>query len=341
VLRLGGKGYQWMDPALRAVQDHSYAVVVDILRRYDVDGIHFDDYFYPYPDYNDGNDFPDDASWQAYQRSGGRLSRADWRRQAVDAFIQRVAKGVRKTRPGARFGISPFGIWRPGRPETIAGFDAYERLYADSLLWLRKGWIDYFTPQLYWPISRIAQSFPVLLQWWHAENRKRRHLWPGLSLSNSADDAGALEVVNQIMVARGMSPADPGHVLFSVKRLAQATLSGKLAAGPYATAALSPRSPWIDKKPPSPPKLSLSLGETGLEARWTSEGSEPAFVWVVYTRVGARWRHEILPGSARTASWPKGDATVSDVAVTAVDRNGNESRRAQCTLTTEARCDSR
>src|SRR5207244_10696493 len=93
-----------------------------------------------------------------------------------------------------RFGISPFGIWRPGHAGGMAGFDAYERLYADSLLWLRKGWVDYLSPQLYWPIARIPQSFPMLLQWWSAENRKRRHLWPGLSLSRAGDEPGALEI---------------------------------------------------------------------------------------------------------------------------------------------------
>jgi uncharacterized lipoprotein YddW (UPF0748 family) len=337
VVRLGDKGYVWMDPALRAVQDHSAAVVLDIVRRYDVDGIHFDDYFYPYPDYNDGRDFPDDASFSAYQRAGGRLSRGDWRRKAVDSFIERVAREVRKAKPGVQFGVSPFGIWRPGHPEGIAGFDAYERLYADSLLWLRKGWVDYFTPQLYWPISRIPQSFPVLLRWWHAENRKQRHLWPGLSLSNTADDAGALEVVNQIQVARGFSPADQGQVLFSAKRLAHEVLSGKLAAGPYAAAALVPRSPWLDKKAPRAPALAVSKDGGALEARWTPRGSEPAFLWVVYTRAGGRWRHEILPVAVTTLSRPPGLEPVSDLAVSAVDRNGNESPRARAPASSAAR----
>jgi uncharacterized lipoprotein YddW (UPF0748 family) len=265
------------------------------------------------------------------------LSRGDWRRKAVDTFIERVAHEVRKARRGVKFGISPFGIWRPGHPEGIAGFDAYERLYADSLLWLRKGWVDYLTPQLYWPISRIPQSFPVLLQWWHAENRKQRHLWPGLSLSNAADDAGALEVVNQILVARGFSREDRGHVLFSVKRLAQETLSGKLAAGPYAAAALPPRSPWLDKKPPKPPKVSVTLDENGLQARWTPQGSEPAFLWVVYTREGGRWRHEILPGAVTALSRPPALEAVSDLAVSAVDRNGNESPRARAPASPAAR----
>jgi uncharacterized lipoprotein YddW (UPF0748 family) len=335
VVALGGKGYFWMDPALRAVQDHGYAVVADILRRYDVDGIHFDDYFYPYAEYNDGRDFPDDASFAAYRR-------ADWRRKAVDDFVERVARGVRRIRPGARFGISPFGIWRPGHPDTIAGFDAYERLYADSLRWLREGWVDYFTPQLYWPIARMQQSFPLLLQWWHAQNRKGRHLWPGLSLTNATDDPGALEVVNQIMVARGMAAGDQGHVLFSMRRLAQDTLSGKLVAGPYATPALVPRSPWLDKKPPKPPLLSVSVDAGGLEARWTPQGPEPAFVWVVSVREGERWRHEVLPGAARATGELLRTRSPSAVAVAAVDRNGTESRPAFCTLAGPvARCATR
>ena len=160
------EGYWWLDPAQKGTQDHSTAVVMDLVKRYDIDGVHFDDYFYPYPSYNRNADFPDSASWAAYQQSGGKLSRGDWRREAVNVFIENLYKKIKAEKPYVKFGLSPFGIWRPGYPESISGFDQYDQLYADASLWLNKGWIDYFTPQLYWPINRMAQSFPVLLGWW-------------------------------------------------------------------------------------------------------------------------------------------------------------------------------
>jgi uncharacterized lipoprotein YddW (UPF0748 family) len=127
-LHLGSKGYVWLDPAHSDTQAHSLAVVMDVVDRYDVDGIHFDDYFYPYPDYNDGRDFPDDESWSAYRAAGGDLPRDDWRRHSVDTFVRKVHEGIRSRSPHVKFGISPFGIWRPGHPAGIEGFDAYDVL---------------------------------------------------------------------------------------------------------------------------------------------------------------------------------------------------------------------
>ncbi len=154
-------GYWWFDPSLKATKEHSTAVVMDIVKRYDIDGVHFDDYFYPYREYNKGDDFPDSASYAAYQAGGGRLNRGDWRRDAVNSFIENLYKEIKKEKKHVKFGLSPFGIWRPGYPEGICCFDQYDVLYADAKLWLNKGWIDYFSPQLYWPITRPNTSFPI------------------------------------------------------------------------------------------------------------------------------------------------------------------------------------
>src|SRR5579871_3371768 len=159
----------WLDPGEKAVQDYSLSVILDVVRRYDIDGVHIDDYFYPYKETDAQNKvlpFPDDASWQKYVQSGGTLSRDDWRRQNVDTFIERLYKGVKEVKPWVKFGISPFGIWRPGYPAQVKGFDAYQELNADSRKWLRNGWLDYWTPQLYWKIDQTGQSYPVLLKWW-------------------------------------------------------------------------------------------------------------------------------------------------------------------------------
>jgi len=321
VVRLGDKGYWWMDPALPAVQAHSLAVIKDVVRRYDIDGVHMDDYFYPYPSYNDGRDFPDDRSWNAYRAGGGSLSRADWRRRAVDTFIERVQREVKELKPRVAFGISPFGIWRPGHPPSIRGLDQYDVLFADARRWWSEGWVDYLTPQLYWPIGQIPQSFPVLLGWWARENRAGRHLWPGTSIARQRGDVGAREIVNQVMIARGMVPQAPGLCLFSAKWLMPADdpVASALLAGPWREPALVPPSPWLDDDPPASPDVAARDTPTGLSVRWTA--SPEVLRWVVWARYGARWKTSVF--AARTDSLTITGDQPDAVGVAAVDRCGN------------------
>src|SRR5262249_20143603 len=124
----------------------------DILTRYDVDGIHFDDYFYPYP--IDGASFNDAATYAAYTSAGGALAKDDWRRSNVDALVQETGDLVTRARSDARFGISPFGIYRPGMPPGITGLDAWATLYCDPVKWMHERWVDYVAPQLYWPTTQ-------------------------------------------------------------------------------------------------------------------------------------------------------------------------------------------
>ena len=161
---------------------HALTVITDVVRRYDVDGIHIDDYFYPYQERTTSGrliPFPDDASWNRYRRSGGDLSRDDWRRRNVDLFVEQLYGRVKAIKPEVKVGISPFGIWRPGYPKSVSGLDAFTEIYADARKWLREGWVDYFVPQLYWRISAPAQSYPELLRWWVEQNEKGRHIWAG------------------------------------------------------------------------------------------------------------------------------------------------------------------
>jgi uncharacterized lipoprotein YddW (UPF0748 family) len=327
VRKLGDKGYYWMDPAMKEVQDHSIAVVMDVVKRYDIDGVHFDDYFYPYPEYNDNKDFPDDETWKVYQESGGKLSRGDWRREAVNVFVQRLAKEIKAVKPHVKFGISPFGIYRPGYPESIKGFDQYDQLYADALLWFKEGWLDYFTPQLYWPISQVPQSFPVLLGWWEKENVKNRHLWPGMSFG-SARNTGKFEIINQIMIIRGIVAKGPGHVFFSMKGLMNNKELGEdLLKGPYKTQCLIPSYPWIDDKAPESPTANKERVDGKLRISWKPKGTESAFYWVVYAKQGKSWSYAILPGREMKIDKDDAEDPVTHFAVTAVDRNGNESEK--------------
>ena len=260
--------YLWLDPGEKEVQNHSLNVVMDVVKRYDIDGVHFDDYFYPYKEKDGlGNelDFPDDASWKRFG-AGGKMSRSDWRRENVNAFIQRVYQSIKATKPSVKFGISPFGIWRPGFPKQIVGLDAYEKLYADSRKWLANGWVDYFAPQLYWAIQPSEQSYPVLLKWWAEQNPKGRHLWPGLDATKVGRKWTAEEIVNQVRLTRKQTDT-PGEVFWSMKSLMldRGRLADTLRNDVFAQPALVPASPWLNKQSPSKPKVyTVNYASSGL-----------------------------------------------------------------------------
>jgi uncharacterized lipoprotein YddW (UPF0748 family) len=234
--------YRWLNPTHKDVQEHSLKVFLDVVRRYDVDGIHMDDYFYPYPEYGKGAPFPDDDTWQAYQKSGGTLNRDDWRRAAVNDFVERLYKMTKALKPWVKVGISPFGIWRPGHPEGIKGFDQYEKLYADAKLWLNRGWVDYFTPQLYWAIEKKEQSFPKLLEWWVSEDTQHRDVWPGMSARHSPK-----EIVEQIKITRQMSDP-PGTIFFSMKAIMHREELANALKEVYAQPAPVPKMQWLKER---------------------------------------------------------------------------------------------
>lgn len=333
------EGYWWFNPALKGTQDHGISVVMDIVKRYDIDGVHFDDYFYPYPSYNKNEDFPDSASWKAYRAGGGKLSRGDYRRNAVNVFIERLYRQIKKEKPYVKFGLSPFGIWRPGYPESVGGFDQYDQLYADAKLWLNKGWIDYFTPQLYWPINRIQQSYPVLLGWWQSENKKNRHLWPGISVSRDTSRASVNETLNEIMVDRGMIPQSKGVVHWSISSLVKnPALSQALLEGPYAKDALVPSSPWLNKTFPSMPEVQVENREDSIRLSWAHTTTTDVFRWVVYWKYGNNWNYKIFNRNERSAVISKtivannAQLRLNAVEVSAVDRTGNESERRKLSI---------
>ncbi|HPC61009.1 MAG TPA: family 10 glycosylhydrolase [Verrucomicrobiota bacterium] len=313
--------YLWLDPGEKAVQDYSLSVVMDVVRRYDVDGVHFDDYFYPYKERGrDGKelDFPDDASWERYGKNSG-FSRDDWRRENVNRFIERVYSSVKSAKPWVKFGVSPFGIWRPGNPPQIKGFDAYASLYADARKWLEKGWVDYFAPQLYWAIEPPEQSYPVLLKWWAQQNARHRHLVPGLNSTQTRRRWQPEEILNQIRITR-KQPGASGHIHWNMSSLLGASrLADALAKEVYAQPALIPAAPWLDQTPPGKPRLGINSAASRVS--WESSGSEPAALWLLQTRDGSRWSARVLPGSSRWAELdPKAP---SAVALSAVDRYGN------------------
>ncbi|MBL0173009.1 MAG: family 10 glycosylhydrolase [Gemmatimonadaceae bacterium] len=325
-------GYLWMDPGEKAVRERTLRVVLDVVKRYDIDGVHIDDYFYPYPENTRrGREipFPDDGSWRKYRKGGGTLDRGDWRRRNVDMLVEALHDGIHTVKPWVRFGVSPFGIWRPGYPAQVRGFDAFGKLYADGRKWLNEGWVDYFTPQLYWPTTRVAQSYPALLQWWAEENTQSRHLWPGNFTSRAgASGASAFsvgELVEQIRVTR-LQPGATGNVHFSMKSflLNQGSMNDSLAAGPYADIALTPATPWLPTAAPPTPALRLTnrngtpalvLGTIGPAAPWQ---------WLVQYRTPEGWTTTVLPGDATSVPLPV-SGTPDRATVRAFNRVGVES----------------
>lgn len=320
-------GQRWLDPGEPAAAAHTLAVIDDVARRYDIDGVHIDDYFYPYPATAPGGGelpFPDEPSWQRYRRNGGRLARDDWRRNNVDRLVEALHRTVREARADLRFGISPFGIGKPAlRPPGIEGFSQYDKLYADVERWCAEGWLDYLVPQLYWPIDRRAQAFEVLLAYWRAQTAHGRHVWPGLftdSVGRGQRPWPAEEVLAQIALTRQTPPAG-GHAHFSMTVLMEdrAGLAGRLAAEAYAEPALTPACPWLGGQPPAPPRL---VDEAGGWRLVSGEGST-VWRWAIWRRHSGRWRFEVQPGAQTRVEGPA-DALV----VSAVSRLGHESERA-------------
>lgn len=339
--------YLWMDPGEKAVRDRTIRVVLDVVKRYDVDGIHIDDYFYPYPEVNKRKreiPFPDDVSWKKYQRTGGKLTRADWRRENVNLLVHALDSGVHAVKPWVKFGISPFGIWRPGYPSQIRGLDAYEKLYADARKWLHEGWLDYFTPQLYWPTTKAEQSYPVLLQWWSDENKQARHLWPGNFTSRAAGRGASAfsvgELVEQIRVTRLQTGAS-GNVHFSMKSflLNQGSMNDSLIVGPYAEPALIPATPWLSATPVPTPSLTLGEGAQSSTITLGTYGKAAPWQWLVQVRTSGGWLTRVMPGSTTTFQLPPTGA--NKVTVRAVNRVGVESPPISISLTDRGRSDGR
>jgi uncharacterized lipoprotein YddW (UPF0748 family) len=327
----------WMDPGEPEVRERTLQVILDVVRRYDIDGVHIDDYFYPYKEKDRRGrvmDFPDATSWRKYVRSGGKLSRDDWRRANVDSLIHSVYLRIKAEKPWVKFGISPFGVWRPGYPPITAGkFDSYAELYGDSRKWVLNGWGDYFTPQLYWPIDRPDLSYPVLLQWWVEQNAKGRNIWPGNYLDKvdgSSTGWPAQEILDQIAATRAQHGAT-GNVFFSMRSFmfGHENLPEKLVAGPYASEALVPASPWLDSIPPATPivRVGRDAATGAVSLSLQPQGSEPPWLWLVRTRVGSDWTTDVVPGLQRFYTLQKtaSGVTADELAVSAIDRTGNES----------------
>lgn len=327
--------YLWLNPGDPVAQEHSLAVMLDVVQRYDIDGVHIDDYFYPY-EITDSTGtivpFPDSVAYEQWLSLGDSLSVGDWRRMSIDTFVEQLYTGIKRIKPHVKFGISPFGIWRPGHPEQIQGYDAYDKIYADSRKWLKEGWVDYFTPQLYWRIDPPEQSYTALLDWWLAQNAHGRHIWPGNYTSRVFLEGNQRwepeEIIRQIDVTRTKDGAG-GNVHFSMKALFNNNtgMARALGAGPYGDQALIPETPWLsDSRVRTPDILVEDVGAGTLCTFDLGDAATPVANWILWTRSASGWDYDILPGWQTSILVEEED--VSQIAVRAVDRTGQASSAA-------------
>lgn len=311
--------FVWMDPGAAEVQEALRLVVEDLVTRYDLDGVHFDDYFYPYPD---GSPFPDDATWTAYQSGGGTLDRGDWRRDNVNQMVRVIYETILAQAPHVRFGISPFGIYRPGIPSGITGLDQYAAIYADPPHWLEQGWVDYLAPQLYWPSTQAAQAYGPLVSWWASLAHDGRVIVPGNFLSKLGDSASwtVEEFRTQIQLTRAEAEGTTGgNIHFTIAPL-QSNRDGIADVFKdelYPTPALPPALPGRSGAAPPAPSLARLDGRVQIE----DVGGLSLRGHVLYVQDNGSWVvQDILPATQTSLELGAGR-----YAITTVDRFAQES----------------
>lgn len=308
ILRAGGT--TMVNPASSSARNHVMQVILDVVRRYNIDGVHLDDYFYPYPPHHKVADGKSPAQRRAY----------------IDDFVQTLYTRVKGIKPYVRVGISPFGIWQPGYPGSVeAGVNAYEHLACDARKWIRKGWVDYLSPQLYWRCEG-PQSFNALMSWWSSINPSRP-IWPGIASVriNSSEDPGrpASEIGRQIDYSRKLARQSCGQLYWSWKSLG--TNRGGVCeelAERYTTLAVPPPMPWSGSTRPTRPTVQAQDTRSGCQVVWQSDGS--ARKWVVQVgRGGKWWPMYVLSGAARQVIIPaKVAANIDRIAIRPISGTG-------------------
>jgi uncharacterized lipoprotein YddW (UPF0748 family) len=255
-----------LDPGIPEVRNYVVRVIMDVVRRYEIDGIHWDDYFYPYS----GIANEDSASWRQFNR--GFANKADWRRDNVNLLVQTVHDSLLAVKPDVKFGISPFGIWKNGIPSGIVGMSSFDDIYCDPVTWLDHQWIDYVTPQLYWPFGG-SQDYGKLMPWWSSV-KKGGHFYPGQAAYRITDgNWGATEVPNQIRLNRTNSLAQ-GSVFFRANYGVVNNPKGfadSLKSNLYKYPALRPIMQWKETTPPnSPQSLTIAKFSSSALLSWTA-----------------------------------------------------------------------
>ncbi len=284
----------YFDPGIPRARDYVSDIILDVVNRYDIDAVHFDDYFYPYRIANE--EFPDTSSYEAY--GGGFVNKDDWRRQNVDSFVESINYRIKAVKSHVKLGISPFGVWRniaddPLGSDTRAGQTSYDDLYADIRAWLLKGWIDYVVPQLYFSIGYPPADYEILAKWW-SQNEAGRHLYVGkgpYKIDNNADQNWSKpnEITRQLELDKTL-PAIKGSVYFRAGTFTPNPqgLNDSLQTNYYRHKALIPQMPWLNADAPqSPANLDASMSSKGLILSWNEvDKKDEGGYYVLYKQAG-------------------------------------------------------
>ena len=267
-------GQQYFDPGLPENRKYICKIVRDIVTRYDVDAIHMDDYFYPYP--TPGIDFPDQLSFAQYGR--GYADKGDWRRDNVNVLIKEIHETVRECKPWVKFGVSPFGIYRNQKSDPNGsltnGLQNYDDLYADVLLWVNNGWVDYNSPQIYWEIGHKAADYDTLIRWW-AKHASARPLFIGQDIHRTVKNADSQNRLQHQLPAKMKLQRSLPTVQGSCQWYSAAVVENPvnydtlLEKNYHHYTALIPTSPFMDDKAPGKVKK--------LKMSWTFQG--PVLMW--------------------------------------------------------------
>ena len=306
LVRLYDDSY-WLDPGNPDSEAYILKVVEDIVSRYtQLDGIHYDDYFYPYP--KAGLAFRDEVTKKAYAE---REALASWRRENIDRLIQKTYHLIKSIDPYLSFGVSPFGIWRNDQPHGVRGLESYHELYADSRKWLRQGWVDYMAPQFYWAPDSPRQPYDKMLDWWLEQNTQSKQVMAGINVAN-LEEAGNVdfrEILQKVNLRREYR--GNGEIYYSLGKINTLEWQKNLRSlYPYqALPALTGPN-----RPPLPaPQINIELAAEGTDRGWqlsweprlfkkvSSHLTEKSQVkyWVVYYMKEGIWNYRIYPGWVR------------------------------------------
>lgn len=278
IISYGGKSY--IDPGVPEAREYVTNVIMDVVKRYDIDGVHLDDYFYPYR--IAGVEFGDAKSYSRFKESFS--NKEDWRRNNVSTFVATLYNNIKSEKKYVKFGISPFGVWRnaskdPEGSATRGGQTCYDDLYSDVILWQRKGWVDYTLPQLYWEHGHRAAAFETLLPWWENHSYKR-HMYFGLGVYRMAESKAAIwqgpkEILKQIEEIREKCE-HPGVVFYSASSFNKisSALTDSLKSATNKHFAFPTTMPWLDNKSPDAPELKGEMKNGQMQLEWTIVGKK-------------------------------------------------------------------
>jgi uncharacterized lipoprotein YddW (UPF0748 family) len=325
-------GRLYYDPGIPEARRFVEDSILEAVERYDVDGVHFDDFFYPYPE---GGDFDDAASFARHR--GGFGDKGNWRRNNVDVFVSEMSRRIKALKPWVKFGISPFGIWRNQTTDpqgsATSGLEAYDAIYADTRKWVREGWLDYIVPQLYWHIGFAKADYAKLLPWWtRTVEGTGVQLYVGQA-DYRVGEAGAWRDPAQLdkQLALNDRYRVDGSVHFSAKQLRDDRLGSvsRYRAAHYAAPALVPVMPKLPSAPPAAPRLDAAARDAGgaVSLSWKPGGAAAPAAYAVYRAGGTDGEPARLVATTRGTAWTDRGAAAGQpytYCVAGLDRGWNQ-----------------